>query len=307
MFILNTKQKQKMEEKELESYRKAGKIASEVREWSKTLIKKDAKILEIAEKIEGKIREEKAEIAFPVNVCINDITAHYTPKWNDETKISENDIVSIDLGVHVDGYIADTAYTIDLSGNHEKMLEVNERALEEAINLIRPEISVSEIGRKVQEIIIKEGFKPIENLTGHEVKQYDLHAGISIPNILVPYEKKIEEGMVLAIEPFVTDGYGRVIESKRVEIFSFLEEKPTRMREGRTLLEKIKERGKLPFAERWFSRDINPMKLDLVLRDLVLRKILKDHPVLHEKERGRVSQFEHTMIVTKEGCEVITQ
>jgi methionyl aminopeptidase len=297
-----------MEEKELESYRKAGKIAKKVREWSKSLVKKDAKILDIAEKIETKIKEEGAKVAFPVNICINDITAHYTPKFNDTTTLSKNDLVSIDLGVHVGGYIADTAYTLDLSGGkYEKMLKVNKKALEEAIMLVKPETSISEIGRKVQKIITEEGFKPIENLTGHELERYDLHAGISIPNIEVPYNWKLKEGMVLAIEPFVTNGYGRVVESKQVEIFSFLEEKPTRMREGRILLEKIKERRKLPFAERWFSKEINPMKLDLVLRDLVSRKILKDHPVLHEKEQGKVSQFEHTMIVTEEGCEVTTQ
>lgn len=296
-----------MEEKELRAYRKAGKIASEVREWSKSLIKKDGKILDIAEKIEGKILNLEGKIAFPVNICINDITAHCTPKFNDITIIKKDDVVSIDIGVHIDGYIADTAYTLDLSGKYEKMLKVNENALKEAINLIKPGISVSEIGKKVQELITKEGFKPIENLTGHEVKQYDLHAGISIPNISVSYEKKIEEGMILALEPFVTNGYGRVIESKQVEIFSFIEEKPTRMRESRFLLEKIKERKKLPFAERWFAKEISPMKLDLVLRDMVTRKILKQHPVLHEKEKGIVSQFEDTVIVTKDGCEVITQ
>jgi len=139
------------------------------------------------------------------------------------------------------------------------------------------------------------------------VKRYDLHAGISIPNIEVPYDWKIKEGMVLAIEPFATDGYGRVIESKRAEIFSLLESRPTRMREARILLNEIEKRKKLPFAERWFAKKINPMKLSLILRDLVSNKILKAHPILHEKEKGIVSQFEHTMIVTEDGCEVTTR
>lgn len=296
-----------MEKEELDTYKKAGKIASEVREWSKELINPETKVLDIAEKIESKIKELGGEIAFPVNICINDITAHYTPKYNDQTTIGENDVVTIDLGVHIDGYIADTAYTLDLSGNYSEMLKANERALENAIGLIKPGISVSEIGKTVQRTLKDVGFKPIENLTGHEVKQYDLHAGISIPNIEVPYHWKIKEGMVLAIEPFATDGYGRVIESKRAEIFSLLESRPTRMREARILLNEIEKRKKLPFAERWFAKKINPMKLSLILRDLVSNEILKAHPILHEKEKGIVSQFEHTMIVTEDGCEVTTR
>ncbi len=296
-----------MEDKELKSYRDAGKIAARVREWGKSLIRENAKILEIAGKIEGKILESGGEIAFPVNICINDITAHYTPKYNDPTILTGRDVISVDIGVHRDGFIADTAYTIDLSGNYGKMLDANEIALETAISMIKPEISVAEIGRTVQRIIRDAGFKPIENLTGHEVRQYDLHAGISIPSVEVPYNWKMQEGMVLAIEPFVTNGYGRVIESKQAEIFGLEKIKPTRMQEARLILGEIEKRKKLPFAERWFSNKINPLKLDLVFRELVSNKILKAYPVLHEKEKGVVSQFEHTVIVTKEGCEIITK
>ncbi len=296
-----------MEDKELKSYRDAGKIAARVREWGKSLIRENAKILEIAGKIEGKILESGGEIAFPVNICINDITAHYTPKYNDPTILTGRDVISVDIGVHMDGFIADTAYTVDLSGNYGKMLDANEIALETAISMIKPEISVAEIGRTVQRIIRDAGFKPIENLTGHEVRQYDLHAGISIPSVEVPYNWKMQEGMVLAIEPFATNGYGRVIESKQAEIFGLEKIKPTRMQEARLILGEIEKRKKLPFAERWFSNKINPLKLDLVFRELVSNKILKAYPVLHEKEKGVVSQFEHTVIVTKEGCEIITK
>lgn len=296
-----------MDDKELQTYRKAGKIVSDVREWSKSLIMKGEPIIEIAEKIEKKIISSGGELAFPVNICINDITAHYTPKFNDKSTIGENDVVSVDLGVHIDGYIADTACTIDLSGNYEKMLKANEDALNKAISLIKPGAKVSEISSTVQKILNKAGFKPIENLTGHEVKRYDLHAGISIPNIEVPYDWEIKEGMVLALEPFATDGYGRVIESKQAEIFSLKEIKPTRMREARILLTEIEKRKKLPFAERWFTNKINPMRLSLVLRDLVSNEILKAYPILHEKEKGVVSQFEHTVIVTEDGCEVTTE
>jgi len=296
-----------MEQKELDAYRKAGKIASEVREWSREIVSPDAKVLDVAEKIEAKIREMGAEIAFPVNVCINDVTAHYTPKYNDETRISKTDVVSIDIGAHVDGYIADTAYTLDFSGKYEDMLKANQEALVGAIALIRPGALVTEIGKSVHATLKAAGYKPIENLTGHEVKQYDLHAGLAIPNIEVPHKLRIQEGMALAIEPFATDGYGRVIESKHAEIFSLQEPRPTRNKDARSIISQVADRQSLPFAERWYAKTIPPLRLDLAMRELVSNGTLRAYPILHEKEKGIVSQFEHTVIVTKDGCEVTTK
>jgi len=295
-----------MDKIEKENYNMAGEIAKDVREWSKRLIVEGMKIVEIANNIEKRIEELGGKIAFPVNICINDITAHYTPKFNDNTVISKNDIVSVDLGVHIDGYIVDTAYTIDLSNKYKDLLNVNREALERVTEIIKPEMSVAEIGREVQKIINDAGYKPIENLTGHEIKRYDLHAGISIPSINVPYNWKIRKDMVLAIEPFATDGYGRVIESAHSEIFSFENYKPVRMREGRILLNEIEKRKKLPFAKRWYVNKINPLRLELVLRELLSVNAIKKYPVLHEKDGGMVSQFEHTLIITGNGCNVIT-
>jgi methionyl aminopeptidase len=296
-----------MLDEELSAYRKAGKIASEVREWSKGLVKADAKLLDVADKIEKKIEDKKAGIAFPVNVCLNDVAAHYAPKYNDETRIAKNDVVTIDLGVHIDGYIADTAYTIDLSGKYDKMLAANEAALEAALELVKPGASVSDIGAAVQKTLNDAGYKPIENLTGHEMEQYDLHAGIAVPNIKLTFDRKIEEDMVLAIEPFATDGVGRVVEARQAEIFSLQNLKPIRMKEARMLLDEIAERGKLPFAQRWYEKKINPVRMSLALNNLMSAGILTAHPVLHEKNKGIVSQFEHTIIVTADGGEVATR
>jgi len=296
-----------MKEKEVSAYRKAGEIAKKVRESSKKLVKEGARLLDVCEEIEKQVEDAGAEVAFPTNICLNDVTAHYTPKYDDETTISEKDVVTVDLGVHVNGFIADTAYTIDLSGEYGKMLEVNEKALDKALELVKPGASVREIGRIVQDTITSAGFKPIENLTGHEVEQYDLHAGLSIPNIDVPYDWQIKEGMVLAIEPFATDGVGRVVESKNAEIYSMLERKPTRVREARKLIDLVEDRGELPFAARWYAKKLGLLKLNLALKELLNREIFKAYPVLHEKTRGIVSQFEHTILVTEDGGEITTK
>lgn len=296
-----------MDEKELENYRKAGKIASEVREWSRELVKSGAKALDIAEKTEAKILEMGGMIAFPVNVCINDVTAHYTPKFNDLTQLEKTDLVSVDLGVHIDGYIADTAYSVDLSRKNAKLIKADQDALSAAIELVKPGALVADLGKAVYEVITAAGYKPIENLAGHEMKQYELHAGLSIPNIEVPHKLKIEEGMSLAIEPFATDGFGKVIESKQAEIFSLLIPRPTRNRDARTVVEEVAPRQGLPFAERWMTKKIPPLRLDLAMRDLLANGTLRAYPTLHEKEKGIVSQFEHTVIVTADGCEVTTK
>lgn len=296
-----------MDEKELESYRKAGNIASEVREWSRELVKPGAKALDIAEKIEARIIEKGGMLAFPVNVCINDVTAHYSPKFNDETKLEKTDVVSVDLGVHIDGYIADTAYSIDLSKKHGKLLRANQDALAAALELVKPGALVAEIGKAVNEAITSAGYRPIENLTGHEMKRYQLHAGLAVPSIEVPHKARIDEGMALAIEPFATDGYGRVIESKQAEIFSVLMPKPTRNRDARVVIEEMAPRQGLPFAERWLTKKIPPLRLDLAMRELLNNGSVRGYPTLHEKEKGVVSQFEHTVIVTVDGCEVTTK
>jgi len=295
-----------MDSEQIKKYEQAGKIAKEAVEFSQSLIEPGKNLFEIVEKIENKIKE-KAEIAFPVTICANEIGAHLTPKWNDASQIG-NDVVKVDLGVSVDGYIADTAYTIDFTGKYSKMLEVNKLALENALKMVKDGAKISSISKVIEETIKSGGFKPIENLTGHEVKQYDLHGGIVIPNIEVPYNAELTEGMVVAIEPFATDGFGEVIESSKCEIFSLNEVKPVRMSGARELLSRIAERKKLPFAKRWFHgfNGIDEFKLNLIIQDMVNRGIIKRHPMLHEKTNGVISQFEHTVIVGKDESIVTT-
>ncbi len=287
-------------------YERAGEIGARVREWSKRLVKPGAKVLDIAESVEMKIREMGGDIAFPCNVSLNDVAAHYTPSAGDELTLGEKDVVTVDLGAHIDGYISDTAYTIDLSGEHGKLVEASEAALEAAISVIRDGIKVSKIGEAIEQEIKSRGFRPIENLTGHQLKQYELHAGISIPNIPVPSNKKLEEGQVFAIEPFATTGRGRVGEGGITEIYSYIKTVPIRMQEGRKILEVGRERRGLPFPARWFG-NLNGFKVKMALRELTERSALHGYPILREVTGGLVTQTEHTMIVERDGCRVTTK
>ncbi len=284
----------------LEKYLEAGKIAKQVREEAIKLIKPGVKLLDVAEFVESRIRELGGEPAFPCNISVNSDAAHFTPKANDERVFKEGDIVKLDIGVHVDGYIADTAVTVDL-GDHEDLVKAAEEALRKAIEVVHAGVNTAEISNAIYETITEFGFKPVFNLTGHGLDHYLAHAPPTIYNFRVEKGVELKEGMVIAIEPFVTNGVGKVTERGECEIYSLIALKPVRMRQARVLVEEILKKYKtLPFAKRWVKVS------EIILAKLVREGILRAYPVLTEVSKGLVSQAEHTVIVEENGARVIT-
>jgi len=294
-------------EEELEAYRKAGKLVAEVREQARPLVKPDVTLLEIAEAVEELIIQKGAKPAFPCNVSVNEIAAHYSPPADDDTTIKEGDMVKVDVGVHVDGYIGDTAFTI-ATGEKQELVQTVERALEAEIAAIKPGIDVGELGRIVEETATAAGFKPIHNLTGHSLARWNLHAGLTVPNVKGETGQKLSVGDVVALEPFVTDGAGYVEDQQKVYILRYLYDRPVRLRMARELLRDVKRAyDGLPFAERWLARKMSKLRLELTLRELVGVGALLPYHVLAERAGGKVAQAEHTVIVTEDGCEVTTR
>jgi len=296
-----------MEEKELEKWRQAGKIAGQVLLYAKSITKPQVPLLEIAEKVEAKIKELGAKSAFPINLSINEIAAHSSPSYND-TDIAQG-LLKIDIGVSLDGYISDTALTLDLT--HEKkyknLIIASEEALNNAIKIIKPGITIGEIGRTIQETISKKGFAPIINLSGHELKRYELHAGLTVPNYDDKDDTKLKEGMIIAIEPFATTGQGIVQDGKPSNIYRFLTRHNPRDMESRKLLDFIEQEYKLlPFSARWLVKHFSSRAL-FSLRLLEQANALHHFKQLVEKTKAPVSQAEHTILVTKKGCEVLTK
>lgn len=285
----------------LEKYRKAGTILKQVRENAVPRVKKGAKLLEVANAIEAEIAEKGGLPAFPVNISLNQEAAHDTPGIDDEREFGD-DMVKVDIGVHVDGYIADTAVTVDLSGNPD-LVKASRAALEEAIKLVRPGVNTSEIGGVIEATIEGFGFKPVYNLTGHGLERFVQHSEPAIPNKRIGQGVALEAGQVIAIEPFATNGIGIVVEGSFIEIFNIIKIKPVRMPHERELLKAIQRYNGLPFARRWLA-DIK--YVDKSLTSLMRQGILHGYPVLVEHQRGLVSQAEHTMIVTEDGCELTT-
>lgn len=287
---------------DLEKHREAGGILKEVREEAADRVEEGASLLELAEFAEDTIREMDGRPAFPVNISRNEEAAHATPSRDSEEVFGE-DMVNLDVGVHIDGWIADTAVTVDLSG-HPELVEASREAVEAAIDVVEAGVNTAEVGRVIEDTIEGYGYNPVYNLTGHGLGEYEQHTSPSIPNRGVDQGVELEEGMVIAIEPFATDGGGKVEEGGSTEIYS-LNELGTRVRSrrGRELVELVEDEYRtLPFAKRWLPED-----LDVNLRRLEARDVFHGYPVLREDEGRLVSQAEHTVIVESGGCEVTTR
>ena len=299
-----------MEDEVFEKYKLAGSIAAKAREFGKELIKSGVSYLDIVNKIESKILNDGAGLAFPVNISINEIAAHFSPKHNDSLIFQKGDVVKLDIGAHIDGYIADTALTIEVESNlNNDLIKASTDALDVAINLMKPGIDLTELGAEVQKTITSFGFKPIDNLTGHSMQRYILHAGVSIPSVGNTASKSdLKAGDVLAIEPFATTGAGHVISGVGSNIYlckKSINLKLIRDSRSKILFDKVKKEFKtLPFAQRWFENQFS--NSDTVLRKLSFLGLLKHYPQLIDAKKGVVSQAEHTVILTEEGCEIIT-
>lgn len=293
---------------EREALIKAGKIARQVREEVESMIKPGAKLYDIAEFVERRIAELGGKPAFPCNLSLNEIAAHYTPYKGDKTVLKEGDYLKVDLGVHIDGYIADTAVTFRVGMEEDDLMAASKEALENAISVIRAGVKISEIGKAIEETIRGYGFNPIVNLSGHKIERYKLHAGVSIPNIYRPNDNYVlKEGDVIAIEPFATTGAGQVIEVPPALIFMYVRDRPVRMGQARRLLMHIKkEYNGLPFAYRWLQGFMPEGQLKLALAQLDKVGAIYSYQILREVRGGLVTQFEHTVIVEKDGAYITT-
>lgn len=293
-----------MESEEIENYLKAGKIAKQVKEYAREITEQGSSLLNLAEKIEAKIRELGGKPAFPVNLCIDDIAAHCTPS-HDEKSTAEG-LLKIDIGIHINGAIADTAFSLDLANLEEnrKLIEASEKALSEAIKIAKKETELWKIGKSIQDKIEEFKFSPIRNLCGHSLSSFSIHSGTTIPNCNNSSNQQLKPG-AYAIEPFATSGQGLVYDGKPSGIFKLEQRKAIRDSVARKILEFIEQEYKtLPFCERWIYKQFGSRSL-LALHLLEQAGIIHQYPQLIEKSHSKVAQSEHTILID-EKTEVIT-
>jgi methionyl aminopeptidase len=297
------------DKEELEKFRLSGRILRETREEMKTQVHENMPIIEVCEKVEGLIRAKGGKPAFPCNVSINEVAAHYTSPPNDTLTIPEGSTVKVDLGVQVDGYVTDTAFTASFNPEGRSMANTAEQALKIAIENIHGDMALGKIGGLIENAIKNRGFKPISNLTGHSVGRYLIHAGTSIPNVAQVSLTKVKTGEVYAIEPFVTlpDAVGRVDDSPQTTIYRLLKAKSVKNEYAKRLLKYIEANFRtLPFAERWLNGVVPKEQYHAAFKELLTSKAIMGYPVFVEVSKKPVAQAEHTVLIKDDGCEVLT-
>lgn len=293
-----------MDEQTIQNYIKAGRISAEVLEYGKSLIKKGNSLLDATEKIESRIFELGGKPAFPVQFSCNEIAAHFCAEEDDKT-IFDNQVVSLDLGVHVSGAIGDNAYTIDLSGNYNDLVKAAQKALEEALKIVNVGTELREIGKVINDTIKSYGYNPVRNLSGHGLELYGIHSNPTIPNIDNGDRTILKKGMAFAVEPFATTGSGVVHDSGLPSVFMLEHKKPVRSQITREAMKEIESYEGMPFAKRWLTKKFGA-KAGFALRELTQLGMIHQFPPLVEVNKGIVAQAEHSVLIDDKGEVIVT-
>ncbi len=306
------KVKEYSDEEAVEMWRKVGRIGAEIREKVAAKVKAGGKVWDVCKYTDDLIKEYGVKPSFPVNISINDIAAHYTSPINDELRFPKRGVVKIDLGVSIDGFISDTATSVDLDGSYKKLLASTEKALEAAIELMRPGANTGTIGGVIEKTIKEHGFTPVKELRGHSVERYVVHGQKIVPNVYVEKGDTMETGDIIAIEPFATTALGGLQEDlSRVNIFRILPYRvPLRTKPAKRIQQlAIYEFGGLPFAERWLlEMGLSKAEIRVGMRELRKAGAFHEYHVLRATEKNAViSQHEHTLMITEDGSEVLTK
>ena len=294
---------------QLEDYLKAGNIAGEVRENVRKTDWIGSTLAEICDYVESEIIKRGAKCAFPVNTSMNEIAAHYTAEPNDPKTVSDTDLVKIDLGAQINGYIADTAVTVNYDPQYDQMVQTAEDALQNAMSMIKAGVKSKDVGRTIQKTIQDMGFKPIANLSGHSLDQYTIHAGKTVPNMWTIGSFLFSENQAYACEPFVTtkNALGFVRNGKIKNIFALVSRKKTKDEEVDRLTDYIWNNfNMLPFALRWLLKEWEEKEARRLLEILVKKKVVRAYAILVEANGKTVAQAEHTFIPTQSGATVTT-
>lgn len=295
-----------MNQKYKQNFIQAGKLAKEVRAYGKSLLKKGASYLDVMGKIRHKIFELGALPAFPPQMALNDVAAHFLPMPDEDITFSDQ-IIKLDIGVCYQGAIGDCAVTVDLSGNHQKLIDAAETALLNAEGSIRVGMPVREIGKIIDETISSFGFTPVKNLSGHGLGEYKIHTPPTIPNYEDQSKAVIKPGMTFAIEPFATNGKGLIYEGGIPAIFGLASSRPLHTDLSRSLLAVIRTFSGLPFAlHDLISPEWPFAKVEAGLEELIKAGVVVGYAPLIEQGRGMVAQAENSVLVDEKGNVLIT-
>lgn len=311
---------------------RSGNIHKQVKEYTLNLLKeeKEIKLFDLANNIEDKIKELteydsdnplKAGIAFPTGLSINHCAAHWTPNSNDTHQIlKDDDLIKIDYGVHINGYITDGAFSYSRTDRYDPLIEASKEATQVAIDMSGVDTFLGDIGENVQETIESYeielnnktySLKSIGHLSGHQIGQYKIHCGKPVPNIKFPLMSKNKkyyrmlEGEQYAIETFPSTGTGNVKEDPNEcshYMINYSDPKFSFGKEGYPL--KLADRfGTLAFCKRWMNDDVLLDKKKF--RNLVKKGQYNAYPGLYDVKGSYVAQTEKSVYITEKGVVVL--
>jgi methionyl aminopeptidase len=292
-----------VDEQEKDNAILAGKLAAKAINYGKSLVQPGVKMVDALDQIEKFVRDNGGEMAFPAQIALNEIAAHFCPLADDTYTFKPTDIIKLDLGVHIEGMIADTAVTIIFKEDNDKYQELSnlkkasEEALHNALKYARPGTTLGEIGLVIQESIARYDLSPVKNLSGHGLGKYSIHESPTVPNFNSRDKHELQDNQMIAIEPFATNGHGMIFESSNATLYSVNGMKGVRSNMTREVLKDIQEFKTLPFTTRWLTPKHSFSKVRFALNDLKNLGIIHDYPPLVEVGKGMVSQSEHTVIV----------
>lgn len=289
---------------DLEKLRKAGRVSGEARELGMSLVAEGVKLYDVAQEVEGYIRAHGCGLAFPCNISRNEMAAHYMPSCNDKSVFELGDIVKIDCGAELDGFVGDTAGTVEVgTKRYTELIESSKRARNTVAEFIGDGVTLGEIGRTVEMSMKRDGFVPIENLCGHQIDRYELHAGMSVPSYDSGSTELIKAGMTVAIEPFATDGKGYVRDGKFGNIVRIARDRPLSDPKSQEFLDYVKEEfHQFPFC----ARSCDFPDAEKHVRNLMRHGVLAGFATLIEAGGGMVSQHEYTFYIDGKRGEVTT-
>ncbi len=294
---------------ELDKLRASGRISATALAHGRTLIVPGTRVEDIQRAVEAKIRELGGVPAFPAQVSRNHIAAHYCSPPGDTTTIQANDIVKLDCGTHVDGYVTDNAITVDLrDGDRSLLCAASKMALENAIAIMGPGVSLTDVGHTIETTITQLGFKPVRNLCGHGVARYTIHCAPSVPNYADSKAARLRANMTIACEPFASDGKGMIEVDGASEVFMLKRDVRPKDNLPAAIEKAMTQSESLPFARRDLERWLGSLKAgDEALKLLRKKALIDEYPPLCERPGVRISQFEHTIFISENGAEVITR
>lgn len=289
---------------DLEKMRRVGRVSANAREKGMAMVDEGVKLFDVAEEVEGYIRSQGMKLAFPCNISVNEIAAHYTPSINDKTKFEIGDVVKIDCGAQLDGFVGDTAGTVEVGTRRfTELIDAARDARDTVMEFIGEGVPINEIGVAVEGTIRNHGFEPIRNLSGHQIEPYNLHAGLSIPNYDNGDEQTLKRDMVIACEPFATNGVGEIVGGKPGNICRIIRDVPIADPALQDFFNYLKEEfATFPFC----ARSCDDPKAEQKVKSLIRHGLVSSYAILIERKKGCVAQFEHTVHIGEGRGEVLT-